>query len=126
MKASTISHRENYLFIPYLDDYYAYLYQKYKFIGSESKIINFIEDQDLLPFLLQAPREIQRVFGNNIVLELEFHSDPEEHWEELFIVIKTHYSSEEAMGLERKLFDEWFVHIIDKLNNKLNFTEEPL
>jgi hypothetical protein len=126
MKASTIARREDYLFKPYRDDYYAYLYQKYKFIGSESKIIDFIQEQDLLPFLLQAPREIQRVFGNNTILELELHFDYEEEWKELFIVIKSPYPAEKAIELERKLFDEWFVHIMDKVNNKLNFTEEPL
>jgi hypothetical protein len=65
-----------------------------------------------------------KFLDNTIYLEL--YSDPEEEWDELFIVIKSPYSAEEAIELEKKLFDEWFVNIIDKVNNRLNFTEEPL
>jgi len=108
------------------DDYCAYICQKYKFVGSESETIGFIREHNLLPILLQAPEEIQRVFGDDIVLELDLHADPEEDYRELFIVIKTHCSPEEAMRLERKLFNEWFIDIMDKTNHKLNLIEEPL
>jgi hypothetical protein len=116
---------EGYLSRSHYDEYCAYIYQKYKFVGSESETIDFIREYNLLPILLQAPREIQRVFGDDVVLELDLHADAG-GCRELFIVIKTHYSPEEAMRLEKKLFNEWFIGIMDKADNKLSFTEEPL
>lgn len=102
------------------------LYQFYKFVDNEEEIVSFVEKHHLLGILLEAVREIRRVFGKEILLELELHRDPEEEWDELFIVIKTNYPPEKAVKLEEKLFYEWFIKIIDKVNNKLNFTEEPL
>ncbi|MEM3473741.1 MAG: hypothetical protein QW735_04045 [archaeon] len=90
------------------------------------EIRNFImENEYLVDILNEAPQNIYRIFGNNVKLILECHSDPEEAWEELFIVIKSSRSPKEAFELEKKLFDEWFLNIMDKVNNKLNFIEEP-
>lgn len=91
------------------------------------EIRNFImQNYDLVDILKEAPEHIYRIFGKDIKLILELHSDPEEDWDELFIVIKSSYSPQEAVEHERKLFNDWFVYIMDKLDNKLNFTEEPL
>jgi len=98
----------------------------YEFSNIEG-IRNFImQNNYLVNILNEAPENIYRIFGRSIKLILELHSDPEEEWDELFIVIKSQYTAEKAVALERKLFNEWFVHIMDKVNNKLNFTEEPL
>jgi len=98
----------------------------YEFSNIE-EIRNFImQNNYLVNILNEAPENIYRIFGRSIKLILELHSDPEEEWDELFIVIKSPYTAEKAVALERKLFNEWFVHIMDKVNNKLNFTEEPL
>jgi len=98
----------------------------YEFSNIEG-IRNFImQNNYLVNILNEAPENIYRIFGRSIKLILELHSDPEEEWDELFIVIKSPYTAEKAVALERKLFNEWFVHIMDKVNNKLNFTEEPL
>jgi len=98
----------------------------YVFVDKE-KIIDFLfANSDLIPILLEAPKYIYEIFGQNVPIDLELYSDPEEEWDELFIVIKSPYSAEKAIELEKKLFDEWFINIIDKINNRLNFTEEPL
>jgi hypothetical protein len=98
----------------------------YIFVDKE-KILDFLfANSDLIPILLEAPKYIYEIFGQNVPIYLELYSDPEEEWDELFIVIKSPYSAEEAIELEKKLFDEWFVNIIDKVNNRLNFTEKPL
>jgi hypothetical protein len=52
--------------------------------------------------------------------------DPEEGSEELFIVIKTSLSTKLARNLLNKLVNNWFVDIMDKVNNKLNITEETI
>jgi len=80
----------------------------------------------LIEILFEAPKKIIEIFGNDIILCLELHHDPEEEWNELFIVIKTNYSPEEAIELENKLFEEWFIKISEKVKGRLNFTEEPL
>jgi len=80
----------------------------------------------LIDYLFEAYEQIKKIFGENIEVHLEYEIDQEEQWDELFIVIKSHYPPEKAIELERMLFDEWFVHIMDKFNNKLSFTEEPL
>jgi hypothetical protein len=101
-----------------LDD----LKRAYEFSNIE-EIRNFImQNNYLVNILNEAPENIYRIFGRGIKLILELQSDPEEEWDELFIVIKSPYTAEKAVALERELFDEWFVHIIDKVSNKLNFT----
>lgn len=80
----------------------------------------------LIEIIFEAHRQIKRMFGEEITLFLELHCDPEEGWDELFIVIKSPYSAEKAVEFERKLFDEWFIHRIQDTKGKLNFTEEPL
>jgi hypothetical protein len=84
-----------------------------------------LNSKDLISILQEAPEQIYRIFGL-VPICLELHHDPEEGWDELFIVIKSSYPTEKAFELEKKLFDEWFIHIMDKIGNKLNFTEEPL
>jgi hypothetical protein len=67
-----------------------------------------------------------RASSRSTRLQLELHNDPEEKWDELSIVIKSPYKAREAVELERKVFNEWFVHVMDMVNNKLSFIEEPL
>ncbi|HRU92103.1 MAG TPA: hypothetical protein P5268_03590 [Candidatus Marinimicrobia bacterium] len=82
-------------------------------------------NKDLIPVLKEAPDYIYRVFGR-VPIYLELHSDPEEGWDELFILIKSSLPAEEAINREKKLFDIWFSRIIHKVGNRLNYTEEPL
>lgn len=79
----------------------------------------------LIEILFEAPQYIYRTFGKFPVY-LELHHDPEEDWDELFIVIKTNYPPDKAVELEEKLFEEWFEKVLSKANVKLNFSEEPL
>ncbi len=82
-------------------------------------------NRDLLPILVEGYIRIIEIFGY-FPIYLELHSDPEEEWEELFIVIKTKHPAEKALELEKALFEEWFVDVMDKVSGRLNFTEEPL
>jgi len=82
-------------------------------------------NDDLVDILLDAKKHISSIFGN-VPVYLEVHSDPEIDWDELFIVIKTNYDPLKAVNLENKLFEEYFVNVLDKVNERLNFVEEPL
>jgi len=102
------------------------LKKDYIFVEPERILKFLLANRDLLLILEEAPEYIYRIFGPSVLNYLELHSDPEEGWDELFIVIKSPYTAEKAVALERELFDEWFINIIDKVGNRLNFTEEPL
>lgn len=91
------------------------------------EVISFVRKYPfLLSILEEAPDQIYRMFGKDILLRLELHHDPEEGWDELFIVIRSAYSAEEAIRLENRLAEEWFLDRIKETRGKLNITEEPL
>ena len=101
------------------------LEKQYIFTEPEKIRTFLIFNSDLIPFLEEAPKYIYKIFGQ-CPIYLEIHHDPEENWDELFIIIKTSYTPEKSIELEKKLFDEWFVKIIHKVGNRLNFIAEQL
>ena len=98
--------------------------QHYTLKNPEEVRIFLSSNSDIIPYLMEAPFEIYRIFGQ-VPIYLELHHDPEEEWDELFIVIKTDYAAEKAVELEDRLFKEWFSEILDKVKGRLNFIEEP-
>jgi hypothetical protein len=84
-----------------------------------------LSNRDLMEILIFGYKHIRRIFGD-VPIYLELHRDPEENWDELFIVIRSNYSPRKASELKNKLFDEWFIYIIDKVATRLNFTEEAI
>lgn len=93
---------------------------------NSKEIKNFLLTNDyLIEILFEAPEHIYRIFGQ-VPVRLELHRDPEEGWDELFIVIKSSYSAEEAFKLENRLAEEWFLNRIKDTRGRLNITEEPL
>jgi len=91
------------------------------------EVISFVRKYPfLLSILEEAPDQIYRIFGKDILLRLELHHDPQEGWDELFIVIRSAYGAEEAIRLENRLAEEWFLDRIKETRGKLNMTEEPL
>lgn len=96
-------------------------------LHEDGGIRKFLEENEhLYPILAEAPDKIFSVFGPDAKISLELHRDPEEDWEELFIIIKSPYSTEEATRLEKKLAEEWFLPRLQSTKGKLNITEEPL
>jgi hypothetical protein len=84
-----------------------------------------LTNEYLIEILFEAPVHIYRIFGH-VPIHLELHHDPEESWDELFIVINSPYCAEEAIRLENKLTEEWFLDRMEETKGKLNITEEPL
>ena len=96
-------------------------------LAQENAILRFLQEHDFLqPILLEAKDRIIPIFGSDVKLCLELEHDPEEGWDELFIVIKSKCSAEEAVRLEKRLMDEWFLDRMMHTEGKLNVTEEPL
>ncbi len=95
-------------------------------LDNSKEIENFLLNNDyLIEILLEAPGHIYRIFGQ-VPIHLEHHRDPEEGWDELFIVIKSSYNAKEALELERKLAEEWFLTRLKDTRGQLNIIEEPL
>jgi len=88
---------------------------------SKQDILKFIKDNNLTDILIDAPINIREVFGDDIKLVLELEDDPEENWTELWIIIKSNYTPEEAIELELKLLHTWWKSIKDKVRDKLNY-----
>ena len=102
-----------------------YLENIYTFENPKEVKKFLLSNTDLIEILLEAHEHIFRIFGR-VPICLELHHDPEEDWDELFIVIKSSYKPEKAIELEERLFNEWFIRISNKVAGRLNFTEEPL
>lgn len=96
-------------------------------IEREAEAISFVGKYPfLLNILKEAPGQIYRVFGEGITLYLELHCDPEEGWDELFIVIKSPYSTIEAVRRGDQLAEEWFLDRMVETEGKLNIVGELL
>ena len=77
-------------------------------------ISRFLSDNpNLYDALVEAPSEIEKIFGE-VELSLNISRDPEiESMETLFIVIHSHHCGKEASDLKFKLVKDWLVHIND-------------
>ncbi len=78
----------------------------------------------LLSLLVEAPEQMEGIFGLDARLFLELDEDPEENFDELFIVIETDRDQEDALALLSKLDDTWFLKVLPKTRNLLNITVE--
>jgi len=68
---------------------------------------------NLKDYLFETREQIERFFGDSALeICLKHDSDPEEDYEGLFVIIKTHLSSEEALDLLDKFDDEWFLDYV--------------
>ena len=96
-------------------------------LDRRKEIQKFLEEENYLyPILEEAKDRIISVFGENVKIFLDLYHDTEENWDELFIIIKSSYSAEEAVKLENRLAEEWFLGRMKETRGKLNITEEPL
>jgi len=83
------------------------------------------ENEFLVKILKEAHKNIETIFGASVNLCLKLCADPEEDFEELFVVIKSTHNSEEALHLLSKLDESWFLKVVDSTRGKLNITVEP-
>jgi len=76
-----------------------------------SEIKSFlIANKRIIGVLDNSHKEINKIFSDNIdYLSLEYHKDPEENYECIFILIKTNVSFSESLELLNKFYKEyWF------------------
>jgi hypothetical protein len=82
------------------------------------------QNSHLIQIIYDAKDQIRRYFGY-VVSHLQLHRDPEERWDELFIIIKSPYSVEKTIEMEDKLADDWFLNVMDTTQGKLNIIAFP-
>lgn len=94
---------------------------------NERQILDFLGHHPHLgPILRDAPDVIQTLFGGQVQLKLEVHRDPEEDWEELFIVIQTLKQPAQALQLLDQLDEAWLASVEQQADYLLNVTVEPV
>ncbi len=97
------------------------------YIDETFEVLNFLRENDfLINIIFSSVHVVNAVFGNGVATSLEIKRDPEEEYEELFIVIKSSYTAYEARERMSILLDYWFLDILDKTQGKLNILEQPL
>lgn len=103
------------------------LLRKYYVIEDNDEFGNFfISHNQLMNILLEAPKWIEKIFGEPIKIHLRVYFDPEEDYEELFIIIKTSLKPKEGLNRLNVLDEEWFIKVVDKAGGYLNVTEEAI
>jgi hypothetical protein len=101
------------------------LEQSYEIIDSIEIRTFIFNNPFLIGILNEAHNKIRKIFGEKIRINLEMQLDPEENYEELFIVIRSFFSAKKARRLMDRLDDEWFLKIMRDTRGKLCITEEP-
>jgi hypothetical protein len=92
--------------------------------NQENVIADFLESNSkVVPVLLEARLQIERLIGK-FPLHLELEQDPEEKFEELFVIVKADKRPEESISLIEKLDREWFIPLHSDLMDRLNFDIE--
>ena len=85
-------------------------------------VSEFAERNHLVSFLIEAAKEIKKVFGNNTIIELEKVIDPEiEDDITLFAYIQTNLSVDEALSKIDKIEDNWFIENLHRAKGRFNF-----
>jgi len=79
----------------------------------------------LINTLKEAPDYISKIFGK-VKVSLKLHQDPEEDFEGLFIIIKTHLSPEESIKLLNRFDEEWWLNVDDEISNILEVMVRPI
>lgn len=82
----------------------------------------YAENRFLYELLIESSEQIKKLFGQDIKLELHLSQEPEfPSSRQLFVLIVTRLTSEEAFPLLQRLDEDWWLDNCDKANHKLNF-----
>lgn len=83
-----------------------------------------LKHREVVPILLEAPVAIRQVFGE-VRPTLDLVTDPEEGWDELFIVVPTQEPVSQALERLRRLDAEWFAESTRRAHFAINVTIAP-
>lgn len=107
------------------DTRYMWIKKNYHVPGEfEDDIRSFISNNpEVMDILEQAPYYIRHIVGD-YPLYLEIVREPDDGWEELFIVVRTGLPAEEALKLDDRLFELWFGEAMRSVVGKLEIVVE--
>lgn len=89
-----------------------------------SSLFSYVsKHREALPILLEAPEAIREVFGDVRPI-LDLVNDPEEGWEELFIVIPVREAAPKALERLERLDSIWFAYAVRRAKFSVNVTVE--
>ena len=83
-----------------------------------------VQHWEMGPVLLEAPEAIRKIFGE-VRLTLDLVKDPEEGWEQLFIVVMGREPVAQAVERLRRLDQSWFADAARLARFAINVTIEP-
>ncbi len=75
------------------------------------EVVGFVLVHDLIQPILEAHGALRRVFGEGVSMFLQLHSDPEEDFKGLFILVQTNLSDDEALDLLDRFDDEYWLDV---------------
>ncbi len=81
---------------------------------------------EVVPTLRQAKGEILKCFPTDVRLGLDLLEDPESDDVELFIVVRSSLSAEQAAKAMDHLFEDWFIDQAPVRSGHLGIVDEPL
>lgn len=94
----------------------------------------FEMDEEIAAFLVQHPHlsglleqataKVTEIFGESATMRFELHRDPEEGYEELFVIVTTSFAPATAMECLRRLDEEWLRSVLPETQGKFNVTVE--
>ncbi len=101
--------------------------EKYIYIfNNPIEVKTFLFDHDhLYDTLYEANKRIKRIFEDCVVnIYLQVVKDPEENFEQLFVIIKTDLTPDKSVSLLDRFDEEWWLEIDYKMRQGLEMDVE--
>lgn len=87
---------------------------------NEEEIYSFVRRNPyVMSALLDAPLSISGRFEDSPLLALEVFTDPDEGYEQLFLLIRTTLAADDAQQRLDALYDDWWLDIVPSMKHKM-------
>lgn len=81
-----------------------------------------LRNQRLIEPLVEIRNRLEKYFGEDVNLYLEYLEDPEEGFESLYVSILCHSEPEEAMKLLTRFYHDWWLDVDFEIRRYIAFT----
>ncbi len=100
--------------------------QEFYIFNNPIEVKTFLFDHDhLYDILYEANKHIKRIFEDCVVnIYLQVVKDPEENFEQLFVIIKTDLTPDKSVSLLDRFDEEWWLEIDYKMRQGLEIDVE--
>lgn len=87
----------------------------------KEQIIEFLQANEAIINVLEGGMTVLKQRFSQRSLKLVFFEDPEEGRDKLILIVKANLDLDEALDLEDKIFDEWYVNLETSMSMMLNY-----